>query len=123
MDNTNKFATAAMILGICSLIFLCTFFLPLPLGALGILFVILSHRRGRSFSTPAVTGLITSLISVICSAMVLIMTFFSGILMLKPENRESLNHLYEQQYGISFDEYLDSLEEQFGSNDFLDYFK
>ena len=46
VKKKNNFATAALIVGICSLFLLITFILPLPLGALGILFVILSKRKG-----------------------------------------------------------------------------
>lgn len=43
----NTMATASLILGIASLVMLCTGILPIPLGALGILFAVLSRRGGR----------------------------------------------------------------------------
>ena len=46
----NPFTVASLVLGICSLASICTAILPLPLGALGILFAILSYRKGRQMA-------------------------------------------------------------------------
>lgn len=43
----SAMANASLILGIASLVMLCTGILPIPLGALGILFAVLSRRGGR----------------------------------------------------------------------------
>lgn len=112
-EQKNPFALAAMILGLCSFMFLCTIFLPLPLGALSILFVILSRRHGKRLQSPAVTGLVTSIASMALSLVVIIMAIVSGFTMLKPENRDKLNEQYQQMYGVDFDEYMEDYMKEF----------
>lgn len=101
------FAIAAMILGICSLLLFCTVYLPIPLGALGCLFVILSKRRGKALSGAAITGLITSILGMLCGACILIVSLFSAFTLLRPENRELLDSMFEQTYGMDFQEYFE----------------
>lgn len=120
-EQKNGFATASAVLGICSLALLCTLFLPLMAGALGLVFVILSKRRGQKLSPTAVAGLATSLGGVLMSAIITIYLCASSIFLLQPENRDYLNQLYEQQYGIGFDEYIESLEEQLGDDSLSEY--
>lgn len=107
----NGFATAAMILGICSIVLCITVLLPFPLGALGILFVILSKRRGEKLGGAAVSGLITSLIGMVLGLILTAVIAVVSFQMLKPENREQLNQQFEQIYGIDFDEYLERLQQ------------
>ncbi len=111
-EPKNNFATAAMILGIASLVSLCTVFLPIPLGALGILFVVLGKRHGKKLPSTAITGLITSLIGIACGLLILISTISAALNMLKPENREQLNQMFEQTYGMDFDEYYEEYMKQ-----------
>ena len=61
-DNRNKFARASLILGMCSIVLVCTLFLPIPLGALGLLFYFLSKRLHKPVDSSAKAGLVTSLI-------------------------------------------------------------
>lgn len=105
----NPFATAAMIIGLCSLLSLCTIFLPFPLGALGILFAILSRRKGKKLQSAAVTGLVTSIIGMVLGIGIFIAVIASSLVMLKPENRDMLNEQFEEIYGMDFDEYMERL--------------
>ena len=105
----NGFAIAAMILGICSLLLFCTVYLPVPLGALGCLFVILAKRRGKAMSGAAITGLITSILGMLCGAFILIVSLFSAFTLLRPENRELLDSIFEQTYGVDFQEYFETI--------------
>lgn len=102
----NGFAIAAMVLGTCSLLFCCTIYLPIPLGALGCVFAILSKRRGKAMSGAAVAGLITSILSMLCASCIIIASVFTAFTMLRPENRERLDSLFEQTYGMDFEEYM-----------------
>ena len=52
-DNRNKFARASLILGMCSIVLVCTLFLPIPLGALGLLFYFLSKRLHKPVDSSA----------------------------------------------------------------------
>jgi len=63
--KTRGFAIASMVCGISSLL-LCCLGMALPLAALGILFALLSHRKGHYLSGFSITGIVTA-----CSGMVL----------------------------------------------------
>lgn len=63
--GTLGFAIASMVCGISSLL-LCCLGIALPLAALGILFALLSHRKGHYLSGFSITGIVTG-----CSGMVL----------------------------------------------------
>ncbi|HKM33409.1 MAG TPA: DUF4190 domain-containing protein [Lachnospiraceae bacterium] len=115
-EPKNTFAVVAMVLGLCSILSLCTFFLPLPLGALSIVFVILSRRQGRKMSSPAVTGLVTSLVGIGVGLVFLVSVMITTLSLFKPENRDELNQQFENIYGMDFNEYM----EQIYGDDFAD---
>lgn len=119
-EQKNAFATAAMVLGIISLCSLVTIYLALPVGALSILFVILSRRRGSRMATQALIGLSTSVTSMIISGFILITSVIFFIQAMNPENRDSINRLFESSYGYDFDEYmqnyLDKIEQTYGED-------
>ena len=100
-DNRNKFARASLILGMCSIVLVCTLFLPIPLGALGLLFYFLSKRLQA--------GLVTSLIGLCAGLIFMGFTVYSSVQLLKPENRDVLNAQFESLYGVDFDEYINRL--------------
>ena len=106
---TDKFALVSMILGICSLATFCTIFLPLVLGALGIIFAVLSKRRGKKMEGSAVTGVITSALGMAVALVFCIISIGSAFILLQPENRDQLNELYESQYGITYEEYVEEI--------------
>lgn len=109
VKKKNNFAMAALIVGICSLFLLITFILPLPLGALGILFVILSKRKGEKLAGTAIAGLITSVMGMLLGLVLTVSVGVATFQMLQPENRDLLNRQFEKIYGIDFDEYMDRL--------------
>ncbi len=104
---TDKFALVSMIMGICSLATFCTIFLPLVLGALGIIFAILSKRRGKKMESSAVTGVITSALGLGVALVFCIISIGSAFVMLQPENRDQLNELYENSFGMTYEEYVE----------------
>lgn len=101
----NPFTIASLVLGVCSLLTVCTAVLPLPLGALGVLFAILSYRKGRRMDTMAVTGLATSCLGLAFS-IVIYGTVLSMLpaMMRDPQYREMLNRYSESMYGESYDD-------------------
>lgn len=115
-EPKNTFAIVAMVLGLCSLLSLCTFFLPIPLGALSIVFVILSRRQSKKMAGPALTGLITSLVGLFISLLFFISVMGTAFSLLKPENRDELNRQFESVYGMDFEDYM----ENFYGEDFND---
>lgn len=110
----SPFAAASMVLGILALLTLGTVFLPLPLAALGILFAVLAHRKGKKRDASCLTGLITSSIALVVS-MSLIAASLAMIptILRSPEYRKQLNTFSEQLYGENFD---DMVEELYGVN-------
>lgn len=106
---TGKFAIVSMILGICSLVLLCTVFCPIILGGLGIIFAVLSKRRGQKMENAAMTGVITSSIGLGLSLLFCVISVVSAVHMMKPENRNMLNQMYEETLGMTYDEYIEEL--------------
>ena len=105
----NPFTSASLILGICSLVTICTAVLPLPLGALGILFAILSYRKGRHMDTLAITGIATSCVGLLFSLIFIGIAFSMMPAMLRdPEYRDMLNRYSESMYGQSYDDLFEN---------------
>lgn len=107
MRSTHAFAVASMIFGISSILLLCTGLLPLPLGALGMLFAILSRRRERPMSGMSVTGMVTSLIGMALG--IVIMAYLAAMvsMALNPATRHYLDPIYQNAYGMSFEEFME----------------
>ena len=106
----NTFATASLICGILALLTVTTAILPIPLGALSILFAILSHRKGERFCSSQIAGIVTSAIGLVLSAFIVVSVFAMLPTMLKtPEYRDQLNKMSEQLYGESFDDMMEEL--------------
>ncbi len=104
----NPFAKASLIMGIISILTMITGVLPLPFGALGILFAVLSHKKKKPLETPAFIGAITSTIGMSLSIVLIAISAAMLPTMLRsPQYREQLNNDVESMYGISFDELLE----------------
>lgn len=101
----NPFTVASLILGVCSLATVCTAILPLPLGALGILFAILAYRKGRSMDTMTLAGIATSCVGLAFSVLMYGLMFsMIPSMMRDPEYRDMLNRYSENMYGESYDD-------------------
>lgn len=110
VPKKNSFATASMVLGILALLTLGTVFLPLPLGSLGILFAVLSMRKGIRKEPSCMAGIITSAISLAVSLFLIITSVSMLPAMLKdPTYRKQLDIISEQLYGDSFDDMVEEL--------------
>ncbi len=119
MDSKEKLKLASLIAGIFSMIFLF-FGFALPLGALGILFALLSRDTGK-FEGRALTGFVLSLIGLIIGA---VMTISSLYLITSGTYEKMLEELYEQQdeendYVEQIREYLEQLNTKDGSIGFV----
>lgn len=106
MDSKEKLKLASMIAGIFSIIFLI-FGFALPLGALGLLFALLS-RDTEKFEGRAMTGFILSLIGLIIGGA----TTVSSLYLLTSGTYEKM---LEEYYGDTEEEndYLEQLKEYF----------
>lgn len=130
----NTLAGISCVLGLCSLILTCTGVLPIPLGALGILFAVLS-RKGRKMEPAAKLGCILSVIGLVTGLILTItvycMTIYGAVQNLlksmDPAELQNMNrteymdkmmeNLYGpeykeffEQYGIDYDRFINSLE-------------
>ena len=109
-QNTNKtsgFSIATIICGILSLATVCTGILPIPLGALGILFAVLTYRKGKKLPSLSRTGICLSCIGMVLGVLLTIYAVATVMpLFTNPEYRQELNTYYESIYGISLDELL-----------------
>lgn len=105
----NPFTIASLVLGISSLLTVCTAILPLPLGALGIIFAVLSYRKGKQMDTMTVTGIATSCVGLFFSLVVFGIAFAMMPAMLRdPEYRDMLNRYSESMYGQSYDDLFEN---------------
>ncbi len=108
----NMFAVASLMLGIFSVTSCCTGILSLPVGALGILFAILTYRKGKSLPPLSIVGIVFSAIGILTSVFMIVYTFVAlPALMENDAFREQMNAVSEQMYGIEFDELM---EEAYG---------
>lgn len=104
----SPFFIASLVLGIISILTICTVILPLICGGLSILFAILSHRKGEDLNGLALTGVICSSIS-----MAFTIVTFALVLIQLPHNLkdeqylEQLNTTSEALYGVTFEEMLE----------------
>ena len=105
--NINKpsgFAIASLICGIASIVACCTGFFSIIFGALGVLFAILTRRRGQSMSTMSLAGLVLSGFGL---ALGLFLTVYAFIIVFTdPNYMEQLDMTFQQMYGMSMDEYM-----------------
>jgi hypothetical protein len=103
--KTNGFEIASMVMGILSIITCCFGIFSLPLGALGILFALLSRRKGSSMSGLSITGIVTSVIGMLLGILIIL----GAILTLSNSDfREKyIDPVYEQTYGMDFEEFME----------------
>lgn len=72
-------AVASMVLGICSLVFYCVWFIAIPAAIVGVILSILSLKNSKNGGRGmAIAGLVTSIISIVL-AVIVIIAYFSGI--------------------------------------------
>ena len=123
-SEPNGMATAALVLGIISVITICCCCLGLPLGALAVLFAILSKGSSAAMLGRAKTGFGLGLAACIITALL-------GVFVLAPyltyegrsefvnEFRRELERQFEFQEGPDFDsnKYRDMLDEYFPEYD------
>lgn len=101
------FIIASMICGALSVTACCTGILSLPLGALGILFALLTYRRGRKMNSTALTGIVLSTMGIITGISMIIYSFCTlPEMMQDPVFRRQVDSMTEQLYGMDFAEFM-----------------
>ena len=91
----------SMTLGIFSVTACCLGYLSIPIGALGILFAILSRRIGKEMPTSCKTGLMLSITGLIIGTLMMVLNIYATIT--DPtfwEYTQEIMEMYEEIYGI-----------------------
>lgn len=104
----QAFSVAAAVCGLLSVTTCCTVILSLPLGALGILFACLAHRKGKRMSSACVTGLTLSIIGLASAALIMVYSLVMLPVLMKNETfRNQIDSMTEQIYGINFSDFME----------------
>ena len=104
----QAFSVAAAVCGLLSATTCCTVILSLPLGALGILFACLAHRKGKRMNSACITGLTLSIVGLASALILMIYSLFMLPVFMKNESfRNQLNTITEQMYGINFSDFME----------------
>ena len=102
------FIIASVICGALSVTACCTGILSLPLGALGILFALLTYRRGKNINGTVMTGIVLSTMGIITGVSMLIYSFYTlPDMMRDPMFRNQVDAITEQMYGMDFAEFME----------------
>lgn len=108
----QSFSIAAAVCGLLSMMTCFTIVLSVPLGALGILFAVLAHRKGKRMNNTCATGLIFSSVGLVSALLLILYTFIMLPTLMKNEAfRNQLDTMSKQMYGVDFTELL---EEYYG---------
>ncbi len=108
-------ATAAMILGIISLVslLLLRIYIPFLLGGVGIILAVLSKGKAKKMLGRAKAGLICCITGLalditLCVFSVYLVFALPDIL---PEMVDEVNKMCEEQYGMTYEELMDEIYE------------
>ena len=108
----QSFSIAAAVCGLLSMMTCFTIVLSVPLGALGILFAVLAHRKGKKMNNTCITGLIFSCVGLVSALIMILYTFIMLPTLMKNDVfRNQLNTMTKQMYGVDFTEFM---EEYYG---------
>lgn len=111
----DSMATAAMILGIISLVSLVLLrvYIPFLVGGVGIILAILSKGNAKKMIGKARAGLICCITGlmldiVLCISSVYLVFALPDIM---PDMVDEVNEICEEQYGMTYDEFMDEIYE------------
>ena len=102
--SRGSFEKASLILGVLSLATVCTGIVPIPLGALGILFGFLARTKDRPLTKGQAAGMIMSGLGLLLGAAFTAYSIY--LFMTDPEVMENVKQMYER-YGIEMPSYFD----------------
>lgn len=106
-QRNNAFSVASVVSGVLSLAFLCTGIFAIPFGALGLIFVALTYRKGYGMPPMSTVGLALSLLGLLVGIMITVWVLVSTVIpmMTDPAYFEKMNEMYKSQFGIDLSEY------------------
>ena len=110
-NTPSGFSIAAIICGVLSLICCCTGILAIPVGSLGIIFAVLTKRKGSGMPLMSTIGIWLCCVGM---ALGILLTVYSFMVILSdPAMLEQLmtdyDIMFEAMYGMTFEEYINSL--------------
>ena len=113
----EKMATASMVLGIITLVSLMLLRISMPffLGGVGIILAVLSKGGARKMCGKAKAGMtccITGLVLDVALCISAVWLVFA-LPHIAPEFMDDLDHICEQQYGVSYEEMMDEIYNMF----------
>lgn len=118
--KNSALASASCVIGICSLILLCTGILPVPLGALGIMLAVIS-KRGKHMSQAAKTGCVLSAVGLVTGLVVTIALYFFALFSGIYKAMDSIDP--EELQNMNQDEYMDQIMESIYGSDYKEMFE
>ncbi|MCR5755732.1 MAG: DUF4190 domain-containing protein [Acetatifactor sp.] len=107
--NNDKFSIASFVCGLLSLVLCCMVFFSIPLGALGILFAILSRRSNRQMNLLSKVGIWLSVVGILYGVFSFVRIVREiPVLLNDPAYVSMLDSYYEQLTGQTFFEYWEN---------------
>ncbi len=101
------FAIASGICGLLSITTCCAAILSLPLGALGILFAVLTYRKGKKMNTTSALGIMLSCAGIVTAVTTIVYSFSRLPTLMESEVfRNQINTITRQMYGMDFTELM-----------------
>ena len=111
MKDINLFEMASFIFGILSLVSITTVIGPIILGSFAVIFGILGKREKAKLQGKSMYGVIMGASGIGLGLAVIVLTIY--LILTDPEYKKALNEAYKEQYGITFDEYVDELKDYY----------
>ncbi|HIW80140.1 MAG TPA: DUF2987 domain-containing protein [Candidatus Acetatifactor stercoripullorum] len=106
------FEYASFICGLISITAACTGIFSIPIGALGVLFAVLTYRAGKKMKPECRAGIWLSCIGMASGIAMIIFTFATLPARLNDEAfRSQMNVMYQQMFGMDFETFM---EEYYG---------
>ncbi len=103
----QAFSIASLVLGLLSLTLGCCG-ISIPLGSLGILFAMLSYRKGKPMNSNSRFGLYTSVFGCVYGIVMIVYTLFVQlpVMLQDPAYVNQMNQLYQMLFGMDFEEFI-----------------
>ena len=112
VSRPNSFATASLVFGVLALVSVFTMIVipTIVFGSLSIIFAVLSKGADRKMGNRALGGTIVSASAFVINAAICVISFY--VVFSDPQSTKdylnTMNQIYEEMTGISFDELLES---------------
>ncbi len=111
-DPKYGLAALSLGLGIGSIVLCMTTGIGIILGGVAILLGFLSRGKNKKLLPAGKRGVVFGIVGVVAAYIVMATTLYNYVS--NPDTREAVNSMYEQYYGVSFDEALSQLQQEVG---------